>query len=72
MTLSRLFLLIALWGAAFTALALWMPRSPSFLLPIWFFPAWVWGVKIVNRASAVRFSGRFAPLRAPRPSWCGN
>lgn len=41
MTISWLFLLAALWGAAFTALALWPPRSPSFLLPIWFLAAWL-------------------------------
>jgi acetyl esterase/lipase len=41
MTISWLFLVVALWGAAFTALALWTPRRPAFLGPFTFFAAWL-------------------------------
>ncbi|HEX7520486.1 MAG TPA: alpha/beta hydrolase [Acidimicrobiia bacterium] len=41
MTISWWFFVVAIWGAAFTALALWTPRPPSFLVPMTFFAAWL-------------------------------
>ena len=41
MTVSWWFLVFALWCAAFTALALWPPRRPGFLIPVAFFAAWL-------------------------------
>ena len=41
MTVSWLFLVLALWGALMTAMALWPPRSPGFLQPVVFLASWL-------------------------------
>jgi acetyl esterase/lipase len=40
-TTSAWFLVFALWCAAYTALALWPPRRPAFLIPVTFFATWL-------------------------------
>jgi acetyl esterase/lipase len=40
-TVSWWFFLFAAWCAVFTAISLWPPRRPGFLIPVTFFSAWL-------------------------------